>query len=74
MRTDNGSIQPLEGVRSSDNATGVHYAAIIPGAEMNAQGDPVSGVFDPNAGNVCYKQIKYDVSDFLGRVYDCTRS
>jgi hypothetical protein len=33
---------------------------------MNAQGDPVSGVFDPTAGNVCYEQMKCDMSDFLG--------
>jgi hypothetical protein len=66
MHTHNGSIQPLEGVRNSYNATVIHYAAIIPGAEMNAQGDPVSGVCDPTAGNMCYKQMKYDMSDFLG--------
>jgi hypothetical protein len=66
MRADSGSVQPLEGVRHPDNGTGVHYAAIIPEAEANAQGDPVSGVFDPTAGNVCYKQIKYDMADFLG--------
>jgi hypothetical protein len=66
MRADNGSIQPLEGVQHSENGTGVQYAAIIPGAEANVQGDRVRGVFDPTAGNVCYKQIKYDASDFLG--------
>jgi hypothetical protein len=36
------------------------------GAEANAQGDPTSGVFGPTTCNVCYKQIKYDMSDFLG--------
>jgi hypothetical protein len=66
MRTDSGSVQPLEGVRRSENDTRVQYSAVIPGTEANAQGDPASGVFDPTAGNVCYKQIKYDVSDFLG--------
>jgi hypothetical protein len=55
MRAEEGSIQPLEGVRNSDTAAGVHYTAVVPGAEMNAQGDPVSGVFDPTAGNVCYE-------------------
>jgi hypothetical protein len=66
MRTDGGSAQPLEGVRHSENDTGVQYSAVIPGAEANAQGDPTSSVFDPTAGNASYKQIKYDMSDFLG--------
>jgi hypothetical protein len=66
MRSDLDSIQPLEGVRHSESAVGAHYTAVIPDAEMNTQGDPVSGVFDPTAGNVCYEQMKYDVSDFLG--------
>jgi hypothetical protein len=66
MRSDIDSIQPPEGVQRSESAVGAHYTAVIPGAEMNTQGDPVSGVFDPTIGNVRYKQTKYDMSDFLG--------
>jgi hypothetical protein len=47
MCSDNDLIQPLEGVHHSESAVGAHYTAVIPGAEMNTQGEPVSGVFDP---------------------------
>jgi hypothetical protein len=49
--------QPLEG-KLSDN---VH-------ATVDEQPEclPTSGERDPSAGNVCCKQIKCDVSDFLG--------
>jgi hypothetical protein len=66
MRSDIDSILQLEGVQRCESAVGAHYTAVIPGAEMNTQDDPVSGVFDPTAGNVCCVQMKYDVSDFLG--------
>jgi hypothetical protein len=66
MRTDSESVLPLEGVRHPDIATGVHYSEVTPGAEANAQGNPISGAFGPTTGNVCCKQIKYDVFDFLG--------
>jgi hypothetical protein len=64
MCSDVDLVLPLEGVQRSESAVGAHYTAVIPGAEMNTQDDPVSGVFDPT--NVCCKQMKYDVSDFLG--------
>jgi hypothetical protein len=66
MRADAESVRPLEGVQNADVATRVQYSAIIPGPEENTQGDPTSGVLGPIAGDVCYKQITCDVSDFLG--------
>jgi hypothetical protein len=58
MRTDSGSVQPLEGVRRSEDDTRVQYSAVIPGTEANAQGDPASGVFDPTAGVLQADQIR----------------
>jgi hypothetical protein len=66
MRSDVDLVLPLEGVRRTESAVGAHYTAVIPGTEMNTTDGPVSGVFDPNTGNVCCKQTKYDMSDFLG--------
>jgi hypothetical protein len=64
-----GIIDKDVGVQDSDNAnTKVDVPECI----------PTSGVRDPSTGNVCYKQIKYDMSDFLGscvRLYkDLTNS
>jgi hypothetical protein len=115
MRADRESVQPLEGVPTSDIAGGVqcsHVARVAHGlpaedhkhtktnknnadliqqpldgttrvqdeqplddkcsddiqTTVDEQPDclPTSGERDPSAGYVCYKQIKYDMSDFLG--------
>jgi hypothetical protein len=66
MRSDTQLVLPFEGVRHSESAVGAHYTAVVPGAGVNTHDDPVGGVFDPTAGNVCCEKMKYDVSDFLG--------
>jgi hypothetical protein len=64
-KDDAGQVQqPLGGdatkdveVHDSDNAKTT--------VDEQPERIPTSGEHDPSAGNVCYKQIKYDMSDFL---------
>jgi hypothetical protein len=61
----------LEGEQTTmcppDGAAGVHTTQIGGDTEVGCPDYlPTSGERDPVAGCVCYEQIKYDMSDFLG--------
>jgi hypothetical protein len=63
----------------AEDTTGVHAIQIGGDAEVRCPDYlPTSGERDPATGYVCYKQLKYDMSDFLGscvRLYqDLTHS